>query len=375
MRYVFFLFFCFIVCVASGQNSFVKLTDGRCLRVKVIKCSKEGLVYRSGETEMSISADELEFAELETEGLIYFHYDSTQYQANLSKLRSIAQENPFILLEKGRKVYIPISSSRYKETLGRFDLREAIMNKNIWEVVYTPYEADFILLYYWNKDNDNCCQLEFKDRDGNLIYESVKILSNKSFRPVVESRNNIAMLEDVVIRQLEYDLVAKDIISDELINESKRSPFELLKRGRKVFCECRNFDKVSFFGTLFFRHFIEEKSYWIPVNSKKEAEFVLTFIYDENGRDHCYFWLSDRTGKIFYQSGTTNAKGEDQVFTTTQISNITYVTYVNSWFKNWEPTERAYESAKILFEKQMPVLHRLLNKRGINEFHFDFSMK
>lgn len=365
----------FISSASVAQNSFVKLVDGKMMRVKVTKFSEEGITYKSGETEIQVKADDIAFVELETEGLMYFNYDTEKVYNDRKELEEIAAKKPMQVLEKGRKVYIPISSPRYKETLGGFDLRERIEESGIWNLVYTPHECDFVLKYYWNDNSDGTCRLEFRDFKGDLIYKSLSIPTNRNPRPVVESQNNIQMLYDIAIRQLVIDMAAEDIISDLLIEESQNTPMQLLKKGRSVFCKYANPDKVSYFGSQFFRYMIDQKGYWKTVDSEREAEFILTFVYDEEGRDHCYFLLSDRTGKTFYQSGSTKAEGEDQAFNTVLPSAAPFVMFANSWFRNWEPTERAYESAKVLFSKQMPVLHKDLNKMGINKFKFDFSLK
>ena len=370
------LFFFFFISSASvAQNTFVKLVDGKCMRVKLTDFSKEGITFKSGKAEIHFKAEDIAFVELETEGLIYFSYDTEKAYTDRKELAEIAANNPMQVLEKGRKVYVPITSPKLKERLGGYDLREIIDESGIWKVVHTPYECDFVLKYYWNDKNDGTCRMEFKDFKGDLIYESISIPTNRSTRPTAESRKNIQMLYNITINQLFADMDAEDIISDLLIEESQKAPMRLLEKGRRVFCKYGNPDRVSYFGSLFFRCMIEEKGYWKTVDSEKEAEFILTFVYDEEGRDHCYFLLSDRTGKTFYQSGNTKTEGDNRVYDTTPPYDIPFAIYANTWSHNWGPTERAYESAKVLFRRQMPVLHKKLNKMGINKFKFDFSLR
>jgi len=116
-----------------------------------------------------------------------------------------------------------------------------------------------------------------------------------------------------------YKPAEHDIMSPELQNISTVNPKELMKKGHKVFIPVTSKIQGNLLGNIFMRELLPEYNYWQIVNSEEEAEFILNFIYDEEGRDKVYFTLETRAHKIFYKS--TVVKAETTYSRTTQSRN------------------------------------------------------
>jgi hypothetical protein len=101
-----------------------------------------------------------------------------------------------------------------------------------------------------------------------------------------------------------YKPAEHDINTPELQKLSKEDPLSLIKQGSKVFIPITSTSiERNYLGNIFMREFLPDYSLWEVVPSEQEAQFILNYFYDENGRDKIYFTLKTRDNKVFYSSG------------------------------------------------------------------------
>jgi len=110
-----------------------------------------------------------------------------------------------------------------------------------------------------------------------------------------------------------------DIMTPELQRISIDSPKDLMKKGGKVFITVTSKTQRNLLGNIFMRELLPEYNYWQVVNSEGEAEFLLNFIYDEQGRDKVHFILETRNHELFYTS--TVVRAETTYSRTTECQN------------------------------------------------------
>jgi hypothetical protein len=186
----------FCILSANAQNDFLKLSDGQSLRVEITQFTDSEVSYRAGKgLVVTLTVDKISFVETEQNGIFYYTYDVKAHDINSPELQQRAADNPESLMKKGGKVYIPISSTNYKNVLGRFNMREELKNNyDLWEVVDTEYEAEFILDYFFEEDGKDRCFFRLKTREGNVFYSSREISSEGSVRPSNESKMSVHKL-------------------------------------------------------------------------------------------------------------------------------------------------------------------------------------
>lgn len=77
-------------------------------------------------------------------------------------------------LAKGKRVYVPITSTNYRNQWGSKRLREMIMLDGYWKLAGCEEEADFILHYSFSDKGHDHARLIFSDRFGKDILVSKK---------------------------------------------------------------------------------------------------------------------------------------------------------------------------------------------------------
>lgn len=76
---------------------------------------------------------------------------------------------------KGKKVYVPLSSTSLKNRWGAKRLRELLLADGFWKMVGCAEEADFILTYRFSDSGHDHANLFIYDRTDELLFESPRV--------------------------------------------------------------------------------------------------------------------------------------------------------------------------------------------------------
>ena len=184
-----------VMALSQDKNSIIKLTDGNKYRVKIILLDLDRITYETENDIMrSTKIEEVEFVETENDGFVFYQYDKEEHDIYNETLKSISENEPMELIKQGGKVFIPISAKDYKTVLGRFFIKEKISESNLWQVVDTEYEAEFILEYYFEEKGRDKNYFVLKTRDGAEFYRSKNILTSSSYIPMNEAKKSVEKL-------------------------------------------------------------------------------------------------------------------------------------------------------------------------------------
>lgn len=69
-----------------------------------------------------------------------------------------------------------------------------------------------------------------------------------------------------------------------------------LGKGKHVYIPFANTVLAQRSGAKHLRELIAESGYWEIVGCDEEADFILEYVFDDKGKDHAYFIISDRMG-------------------------------------------------------------------------------
>ena len=184
-----------VMALSQDKNSIIKLTDGNKYRVKIILLDLDRITYETENDIMrSTKIEEVEFVETENDGFVFYQYDKEEHDIYNETLKSISENEPMELIKQGGKVFIPISAKDYKTVLGRFFIKDKISESNLWQVVDTEYEAEFILEYYFEEKGRDKNYFVLKTRDGAEFYRSKNILTSSSYIPMNEAKKSVEKL-------------------------------------------------------------------------------------------------------------------------------------------------------------------------------------
>lgn len=76
----------------------------------------------------------------------------------------------------------------------------------------------------------------------------------------------------------------------------------LLKEGNKVYIPLNSSKEYEKAGAASLKEIVMSDSFWIVVNSKYEAHFILEYIVDTDGRDNAYYKIMSRNGNQEFSS-------------------------------------------------------------------------
>jgi len=184
-----------VMALSQDKNSIIKLTDGNKYRVKIILLDLDRITYETENDIMrSTKIEEVEFVETENDGFVFYQYDKEEHDIYNETLKSISENEPMELIKQEGKVFIPISAKDYKTVLGRFFIKDKISESNLWQVVDTEYEAEFILEYYFEEKGRDKNYFVLKTRDGAEFYRSKNILTSSSYIPMNEAKKSVEKL-------------------------------------------------------------------------------------------------------------------------------------------------------------------------------------
>lgn len=149
-----------------------------------------------------------------------------------------------------------------------------------------------------------------------------EVPANKNRRIIRIKKSDIVLLEDMEagLKILQPDKIKK--IEPKAFNDDLES---FLAKGKRVYIPLANSITQQRWGARKLRELFDEYDYWQLVGCEDEADFILEYVFDENGRDKANILVSDRFGKgILY---------------TTQI-----------FANDWVPADAGKESAEKLFK-------------------------
>lgn len=187
------LFLLNLVISANAQRDFIKPTGKDGFFGEVDSLSSNFVILK-GEPHSKYATNDLDYIEFEQQGFKFFNYNPKEHDINNDTLRLISKSNPELLLRKGSKVFIPISSNTLDNVLGRIEMREAIKNYNIWTVVPTPFEAEFILNYFYDDRGSDKVYLTITSREGQLIISSPKYRAETTLSPWKQAQESVSKL-------------------------------------------------------------------------------------------------------------------------------------------------------------------------------------
>ena len=95
---------------------------------------------------------------------------------------------------------------------------------------------------------------------------------------------------------------------------------------KKVYVPLASSSTQQRWGAKRLRELIMEDNYWKVVGCEQEADFVLEYIFDDNGSDHAYLEVTDRLGNLVASSYSVSAS-------------------------DWVPVHAGEESAEKLYKK------------------------
>lgn len=154
------LLFVLYVTNVSAQD-FVKTSDGRMFWTDIDAKSfddKDFIVVEDDNQNIRISKSDIVLVEFKEEGLVILQKDK------IKPISPKAFSGELDFFNKGKHVYVPISSFKSEQRYGSARLRENIMAHGYWEIACCEEEADFILKYIFDEQGSDRAFLLFSDR-------------------------------------------------------------------------------------------------------------------------------------------------------------------------------------------------------------------
>lgn len=150
--------------------------------------------------------------------------------------------------------------------------------------------------------------------DGKVYITDLKTNNIKSlehFAAIVNERTLRVSTADVVL--VEYEESGEEILQPDKLNKVPAVAFEdnlvsFMARGKKVFVPYSSPHIQQRSGSLALRKLIENSGYYKVVRCEDEADFVLQYVFSDEGRDHAYLMVTDRMGNRIMRTTKVSAR-------------------------------------------------------------------
>lgn len=163
----------------------------------------------------------------------------------------------------------------------------------------------------------------WSEKSLNALIGEDEIPVNKGRNIIRIQKSNILLMED-----LEAGL---KIIQPDKINKVKPLAFDgnleaFLAKGKRIYIPLASSITQQRWGARKLRELFDESDYWQLVGCEDEADFILDYVFNDQGKDHAVIVITDRVGK--------------GVISTSQL-------YANDWV----PAHAGIESAEKLYKR------------------------
>lgn len=154
------------------SQAFVYTVDGKMYFTEAKDFNKDRITVEIGQdiTKLIPKSEIVLIEFLEDEGMDILqkdkivHVDPPKYNGDLQSF-----------IAKGKRVYIPVSSTKVANRWGGKILRELLINDGYWKLVGCEEEADFILRYSFSDKGHDNARLIIYDRMDNVIAKSPSV--------------------------------------------------------------------------------------------------------------------------------------------------------------------------------------------------------
>lgn len=140
---------------------------------------------------------------------------------------------------------------------------------------------------------------ESKDWDTDIINVNVgdytKHISKSDIVLIEHMENGIMFFQKEKLHPVEPKAYDGDYVS-------------FLAKGRKVYVPLASTTITVRWGAKRLRELLVEDGYWTVVGCPEEADFILTYKFSEEGRDHAYLLIYDRMDESVLKSPKVSAK-------------------------------------------------------------------
>lgn len=109
------------------------------------------------------------------------------------------------------------------------------------------------------------------------------------------------------IEYCQYDVKANDVLDEKLKRISIESPNQLLKSGTKAYICMSNSDGWGKYGSFNLRNIAS--NYFTIVDTPYEAEIIINYCIDTEGRDKQFLTITDRLENTIYKSSSSSLDG------------------------------------------------------------------
>jgi hypothetical protein len=184
-----------------AQFDFIKLVGDKPFKTRIKRVTDSIIIYQEGTgPEFTANLKALDFIEIGGQKVVYYNYKPADHDIYTPELKRISDEKPLDLMKKDGKVFIPITTTDKRNAVGNAVIREILPSYNLWEVVNTEPEAEFILTFIYDDSGKDKVYFILKTRDNQIFYKSRVIHAKVNFF----SRNKEA--NDSVIALLEREM-------------------------------------------------------------------------------------------------------------------------------------------------------------------------
>lgn len=147
--------------------------------------------------------------------------------------------------------------------------------------------------------------------DGKMYFTEVKNLDKDFVNVNIGDYNKLIPKSEIVL--VEYMEDGIEIFQKEKIDSIEPHAFDgnyakFLAQGQKVYVPVASTTIAVRWGAKRLRELLLAEGYWKLVGCAEEADFILTYKFNEDGRDHAYLFIYDRNDEAILQSPRVGAK-------------------------------------------------------------------
>ncbi|MFA6762866.1 MAG: hypothetical protein WCR57_08055 [Bacteroidales bacterium] len=201
--------FVFPLCLNAQTNfDYIKISRRNGEYITVMNVTSSDIEYENSYgLKKTIPVSEVDFLEYDGK-VVYYKYNKKLHDVYDEQLQRVSRRDPEKLLEKGARVYVPLmyGESRW-DIMGSINTRKMLVedHDDFWKLVDTEYEAEIILYYVVNYDDDEMHHYYvIETRDGETIYKSDEEEIDGGWRASWdESREHVEDLLDNMIGDID----------------------------------------------------------------------------------------------------------------------------------------------------------------------------
>lgn len=165
-----------------AQFDFIKLEGEKPFRTKIKRVTDSIVFYQEGSgPEFTAKLKSVDFIEIGGQKVVYYNYKPADHDIYTEELKKRSLENPLGLMKQGGKVFIPITSTDKRNVVGNALVRELLPDYNLWQVVNSEPEAEFILNFIYNDKGKDKVYFNLKTRDNKVFYTSTVIRAKTNY--------------------------------------------------------------------------------------------------------------------------------------------------------------------------------------------------